>query len=107
MKNIEELFYFKSGKYVLGDIFNLFEEPQFKKMKGPLSKLKSNCGYNKKFDLYFFKTINRKITDYIEYNSYIITENCLALVPEESVKRGRLINCKRINAKNDFVVKYV
>ena len=107
MKVKREIFYFEPGKYVLGDISNLFEEKDFKKMKGPISKLKAHSGFNKKFNLHFFKGIDRKFIDYIEFNSYIIAENCLALVPEEMVKKGRLINCKRFNSKTKFLVEYI
>lgn len=107
MKVKREIFYFEPGKYVLGDISNLFEEKDFKKMKIPISKLKAYSGFNKKFNLHFFKGIERKFTDYIELNSYIIAENCLALVPEEMVKKSRLINCKRFNSKTKFSVEYL
>ena len=107
MKVKREIFYFEPGKYVLGDISNLFEEKDFKKMKAPISKLKAHSGFNKKFNLHFFKGIDRKFIDYIEFNSYIIAENCLALIPEEMVKKGRLINCKRFNSKTKFSVEYI
>ncbi len=107
MKVKREIFYFEPGKYVMGDISNLFEDKDFKKMKAPISKLKAHSGFNKKFNLHFFKGIDRKFTDYIEFNSYIIAENCLALIPEEMVKKGRLINCKRFNSKTKFSVEYI
>lgn len=106
MKVKREIFYFESGKYVVGDIFNLFEEKDFKKIKATLSKLKASSGFNKKFGVHFFKGIDRKFIDYIEYNSYIIAENCLVLIPEELAKSGRLSNCKRFNAKSQFTVEY-
>ena len=106
MKNKKDIFFFEAGKYVVGDISNLFEEKLFKKIKGSLCKIKSKCGLNKQFNLYFFKGINRRFNDYIENNSYVIAENCLVVVPEELVKPGRLINCKRINAKSQFSVEY-
>lgn len=102
----ENIFYFEAGKYVIGDISNLFEIGDFKKMKSPISKIKTNCGFNKKFNLHFFKGIDRRFNDYIENNSYIIAENCLAFIPEEMVKPGRLINCKRINTKSQFSIEY-
>lgn len=107
MKNKRDIFYFEPGKYVVGDIANLFEEQDFKKIKNSLSKIKTKSGLNKKFSLHFFKGINRKFIDYIEYNSYIISENFLVLAPDEFVKNGRLSNCKRINAKTPFSVEYV
>lgn len=106
MKVKREIFYFEPGKYVLGDISNLFEEKDFKKIKAPLFKIKANCGFNKKFNLHFFKGINRRFDDYIENNSYIIAENCLVLIPEELAKKGRLINCKRFKCKLPFIVEY-
>lgn len=106
MKVKKEIFYFEPGKYVVGDISNLFEEKDFKKIKSPLLKLKAFCGFNKKFNLHFFKGVVRRFDDYIENNSYIIAENCLAVVPEELVKKGKLKNCKRFKAKEKFSVEY-
>lgn len=106
MKVKKEIFYFEPGKYVIGDISNLFEEKDFKKIKSPLLKLKASCGFNKKFNLHFFKGVIRRFNDYIENNSYIIAENCLAVVPEELVKKGKLKNCKRFKAKEKFSVEY-
>ena len=40
--------------------------------------------------------------DYIEKGIELTTENCLTIIPEESAKKGRLNNCKRFTAKNDF-----
>ena len=107
MKVKREIFYFEPGKYVLGDISNLFEEKDFKKMKTPLAKQKALCGLNKKFNFHFFKGISRRFDDYIENNSYIIAENCLGIVTDETVKKGRLINCKRINPKTKFSLEYI
>ena len=109
MKVKREKFLFQAGKYVVGDITKLFEEKDAKKMKTSLSRLKNNGGYNKKFDLYYFKSNNTSniFTDYIEKGVELVAETCLAIIPEESAKKGRLNNCKRFNAKNDFTLTYV
>lgn len=107
MKNKRDIFYFEAGKYVVGDIANLLEEKDFKKIKSPIAKLKQKCGFNKKHNLHYFKGIGRKYTDYIEYNSYIIAENCLGCIPDEIVRGGRLTNCKRFTAKSQFTIEYV
>lgn len=107
MKVKKDIFYFEAGRYVIGDISNLLEENDFKKVKSSIAKLKSKCGFNKKYGLYFFKGIERKFIDYIEYNSYIIAENCLGCIPESLVKQGRLSNCKRFIAKSQFTAEYI
>lgn len=107
MKNKRDIFYFEPGKYVVGDIVNLFEERDFKKIKNTLSKVKAKSGLNKKFNLHFFRGIDRKYIDYIEYNSYILCDNCLVLAPDDIVKTGRLTNCKRITTKYPFSVEYI
>lgn len=109
MKVKREKFLFQSGKYIVGDITKLFEEKDAKKMKTSLSKLKSNGGYNKKFDLHYFKpnSVSNIFIDYIEKGVELVAETCLAIIPEESAKKGRLNNCKRFNAKNDFTLTYV
>lgn len=109
MKVKREKFLFQSGKYVVGDITKLFEEKDAKKMKTSFGKLKSNGGYNKKFNLHYFKPNSPSsiFTDYIEKGVELFAETCLAIIPEESVKKGRLNNCKRFNAKNDFTLTYV
>lgn len=109
MKVKREKFLFQAGKYIIGDITKLFEEKDVKKMKTSLSKLKSNSGYNKKFDLHYFKSNSASniFTDYIETGVELVAETCLVIIPEESAKKGRLNNCKRFNAKNDFILTYV
>lgn len=109
MKVKREKFLFQAGKYIVGDITKLFEEKDAKKMKMSLGRLKNNSGYNKKFDLHYFKSNNTSniFTDYIEKGVELVAETCLAIIPEESAKKGRLNNCKRFNAKNDFTLTYV
>lgn len=109
MKSKKEFFYFKAGKYIVGDISKLFEEKDFKKMKTSLCKLKAKGGYNKKFDLYYFRPdISESIfRDYIENGVELTAENCLTIIPEESAKKGRLNNCRRFIAKNDFNLTYL
>ena len=107
MKVKKDIFYFEAGKYVIGDISNLLEEKDFKRLKTPIAKLKQKCGFNKKHNLHYFKGIDRKFVDYIEYNSYIIAENCLGCISDDLVKSGRLTNCKRFTAKTQFTLEYV
>lgn len=109
MKVKREKFLFKAGKYVAGDISKLFEEKDFKKMKTSLCKLKAKGGYNKKFDIYYFRpdTSETFFTDYIDKCPVLPSETCLAIIPEESAKKGRLNNCKRFIAKNDFNLTYL
>lgn len=109
MKVKREKFLFQAGKYIVGDITKLFEEKDAKKIKTSLSKLKGNGGYNKKFNLHYFKPgITSSIfTDYIEKGVKLFAETCLVIIPEESAKKGRLNNCKRFNAKNNFTLTYV
>ena len=109
MKIKREKFLFKAGKYVVGDISKLFEEKVFKKMKTSLCKLKAKGGYNKKFDIHYFRpdTPETVFTDYIDKSPILSTETCFAIIPEESAKKSRLNNCKRFTAKNDFNLTYL
>lgn len=109
MKVKREKFLFKAGRYVIGDIMKLFEEESAKKMKASLCKLKSSGGYNRRFDLHYFRPLSTSdtFTDYIEKGVELVAENCLIIIPEESAKKGRLNNCKRFNTKNDFSLTYV
>ena len=77
MKVKREKFLFKAGKYVAGDISKLFEEKDAKKIKTSLCKLKAKGGYNKKFDLYYFRpdTIQGIFTDYIEKGAELLTDS--------------------------------
>jgi hypothetical protein len=109
MKSKKEFFYFKAGKYIVGDISKLFEEKDFKKMKTSLCKLKAKGGYNKKFNIHYFRADASEavFNDYIDKCPSLLSETCLAIIPEESAKKGRLNNCKRFNAKNDFRLTYL
>lgn len=109
MKSKKEFFYFKAGKYIVGDISKLFEEKDFKKMKTSLCKLKAKGGYNKKFNLHYFRadSSNAVFNDYIDKCPSLPSENCFAIILEEYAKKGRLNNCKRFNAKNDFNLTYL
>ena len=86
----------------------LFEEKNAKKMKAALTKLKSKGGFNKKFELHYFRADvpDAKFIDYIEKDVELLAETCLVIVPEELAKKGRLSNCKRFVAKNDFTLTY-
>lgn len=109
MKVKREKFLFKAGKYVAGDVLNVFTEKDAKKIKSSLSKVKTKGGFNKKLNLHYFKSIvsNNTFTDYIEKGVSLIAETSLVIIPEELAKRGRLSNCRRFTAKNDFNLTYL
>lgn len=108
MKVKGDIFYFEAGKYVIGDLLNLFDEKEIKKMKTTFSRVKTKCGLNKKFNFHYFKGCNtNQFEDYIDKGTKLLAEVCLMIVPEEYVKSGRLSNCKRLNAKSKFSVKYI
>ena len=87
----------------------LFEEKDAKKMKTALVKLKAKGGLSKKFGFYYFRpdVTNIKFVDYIDKDVELLAETCFAIIPEELAKKGRLNNCKRFNAKNDFQLTYL
>lgn len=105
LKHKKEIYNFVAGKYVAGDVFNLVEDKEAKKIKTTLSKLKTKGGFNKKLNIYYF--IGDSFIDYIDKGPPLITENALLILPEENVKTGRLTNCKRFIAKHNFQIKYV
>lgn len=108
MKVKGDIFYFEAGKYVIGDLLNLFNEKEIKKMKSSFSRAKTKCGLNKKFNYYYFKGSNsNQFEDYIDKGTKLLAEVCLMIIPEENVKSGRLTNCKRLNAKTNFSIKYI
>lgn len=108
MKVKGDIFYFEAGKYVIGDLLNLFDEKDIKKMKATFSRAKTKYGLNKKFNFHYFKgDATNEFEDYIDKGTKLLTEVCLMIVPEENVKSGRLSNCKRLNAKSKFTVKYI
>ena len=86
----------------------LFEEKNAKKMKTALTKLKAKGGFSKKFDFHYFRADvpDAKFTDYIDKDTELLAETCFAIIPEELAKSGRLSNCKRFTAKNDFCLTY-
>lgn len=109
MKVKKEIFSLVAGRYVAGDVMNLFDEKDAKKIKATLMKLKSTGGYNKKLNLHFFKAnkTNNLFIDYIDNKPEIATESCLIIVPEDSIKLGRLSGCRRFIAKHTFQLKYL
>ena len=86
----------------------VFEEKAAKKIKTSLTKLKSKGGFNKKFEIHYFRPdiADTKFVDYIEKDVELLAETCFVVVPEELAKKGRLNNCKRFVAKNDFNLIY-
>lgn len=103
---VKEFYEFGEGKYVLGDVEELFDEKLLKKMKTAVKKLsKKNHGKDDKLGIHYFK-VGNKVWDFIEYNSKILTaSNSLILCKSETVtKEGKLRFCRRFEAKNPFKV---
>ena len=105
MKVKKEIFHFKQGKYVAGDISKVFEEKNIKKMKATFSRIKTKGGYNKKHDIHYF--LGDSFVDYIDKGITLSTEIALTIIPEELSKSGKLMNCKRFTAKHNFTVTYI
>ena len=102
----KDFYEFEEGKYVLGDVEELFDEKLLKKMKISIKKLsKKNHGKDDKLGIHYFK-VGDKVWDFIEYNSKILTaSNSLILCKSETVtKEGKLRFCKRFEAKEKFKV---
>ena len=103
---VKDFYEFEEGKYVLGDVEELFDEKLLKKMKTAVKKLsKKNHGKDDKLGIHYFK-VGDKVWDFIEYNSKILTaSNSLILCKSETVtKEGKLRFCKRFEAKEKFTV---
>ena len=103
---VKDFYEFEEGKYVLGDVEELFDEKLLKKMKTAVKKLsKKNHGKDDKLGIHYFK-VGDKVWDFIEYNSKILTaSNSLILCKSETVtKEGKLRFCKRFEAKEKFKV---
>ena len=103
---VKDFYEFEEGKYVLGDVEELFDEKLLKKMKTAIKKLsKKNHGKDDKLGIHYFK-VGDKVWDFIEYNSKILTaSNSLILCKSETVtKEGKLRFCKRFEAKNPFKI---
>lgn len=102
--NIKDYYDFGEGKYVLGDVDELFDEKLAKKIKTTLKKLsKKNHGKDEKLGIHFFK-VGDKVWDLIDYNNKILTVNSsLILCKSEIVtKEGKLRFCRRFEAKSNF-----
>lgn len=103
---VKDFYEFEEGKYVLGDVDELFDEKLLKKMKTSIKKLsKKNHGKDDKLGIHYFK-VGDKVWDFIEYNSKILTaSNSLILCKSETItKEGKLRFCKRFEAKEKFKV---
>jgi len=102
----KDFYEFEDGKYVLGDIDELFDEAFTKKVKTSVKKLsKKNHGKDDKLGIYYFK-VNEKVWDLIEYNSKILTANkALILCKSELItKEGKLRFCRRFESREKFRV---
>ena len=103
---VKDFYEFEEGKYVLGDVEELFDEKLLKKMKTAIKKLsKKNHGKDDKLGIHYFK-VGDKVWDFIEYNSKILTaSNSLILCKSKTVtKEGKLRFCRRFEAKEKFKV---
>lgn len=103
---VKDFYEFEEGKYVLGDVEELFDEKLLKKMKTSIKKLsKKNHGKDDKLGIHYFK-VGDKVWDCIEYNNKILTaSNSLILCKSETVtKEGKLRFCRRFEAKEKFTV---
>lgn len=103
---VKDFYEFEEGKYVLGDVEELFDEKLLKKMKTAIKKLsKKNHGKDDKLGIHYFK-VGDKVWDCIEYNSKILTaSNSLILCKSDTVtKEGKLRFCRRFEAKEKFKV---
>lgn len=85
---VKEFYEFEEGKYVLGDVEELFDEKLLKKMKTSIKKLsKKNHGKDDKLGIHYFK-VGDKVWDFIEYNNKILTaSNSLILCKSETVTK--------------------
>lgn len=103
---VKDFYEFEEGKYVLGDVEELFDEKLLKKMKTSIKKLsKKNHGKDDKLGIHYFK-VGDKVWDFIEYNNKILTaSNSLILCKSDTVtKEGKLRFCRRFEAKEKFKV---
>ena len=102
---VKDFYEFEEGKYVLGDVDELFDEKLTKKMKTAVKKLsKKNHGKDDKLGIHYFK-VGDKVWDLIEYNSKILTaSNSLILCKDDIIKSGKLRFCRRFIAKDKFKV---
>lgn len=103
---VKDFYEFEEGKYVLGDVEELFDEKLLKKMKTSIKKLsKKNHGKDDELGIHYFK-VGDKVWDFIEYNNKILTaSNSLILCKSDTVtKDGKLRFCKRFEAKEKFKV---
>lgn len=102
----KDFYEFEEGKYVLGDVEELFDEAFTKKVKASVKKLsKKNHGKDDNLGIYFFK-VNEKVWDLIEYNNKILTANkVLILCKSELItKDGKLRFCRRFESREKFRV---
>jgi hypothetical protein len=85
---VKDFYEFEEGKYVLGDVEELFDEKLLKKMKTSIKKLsKKNHGKDDKLGIHYFK-VGDKVWDFIEYNNKILTaSNSLILCKSETVTK--------------------
>lgn len=105
-KVVKEFYEFDEGKYVLGDIDELFDEKLTKKVKTSVKKLsKKNHGKDDKLGIHYFK-VGEKCIDLIEYQNKMLTPSLsLILCKDDIIKSGKLRYCKRFTAKESFRVE--
>lgn len=85
---VKDFYEFEEGKYVLGDVEELFDEKLLKKIKTSIKKLsKKNYGKDDKLGIHYFK-VGDEVWDCIEYNSKVLTaSNSLILCKSETVTK--------------------
>ena len=98
-KVVKEFYEFGEGKYVLGDIDELFDEKLTKKVKTSVKKLsKKNHGKDDKLGIHYFK-VGEKCIDLIEYQNKMLTPSLsLILCKDDIIKSGKLRYCKRFTS---------
>lgn len=97
---------FPEGKYVLGDIDELFDDSFTKKVKSSVKKIlkKENHGFDDNLCFHCFK-VTEKCIDLIEYQSKILTPSLsLILCKDDIIKKGKLKFCRRFVSKEPFYV---
>ena len=100
------IYQFPEGKYVLGDVDELFEEPFLKKVKSSVKKImkKDNHGIDDKLNFHCFR-VTDKCIDLIEYQSKILTPGLsLILCKDDIIKSGKLRFCRRFATKEPFYI---
>lgn len=107
-ENKEVKFVLPAGKYVIGDIKNMFTDSKRKEVEKalkPFIKKNSNFGKDDSSKYYYF-SCSEKCYDLIEFNGTILTPSKRFILTDvDNIKSGKLMGCKRFSTKEDFIVK--